>query len=92
MKKNLPLILFISVFLFLSGSIFAIELITDANSVSQLIRKIETLPSSDLIKLTFKSKIDDTYQPIVIKVPDGYTKAKSWPLLVVLHGLGGGPC
>ncbi|MHC4737924.1 MAG: carboxylesterase family protein [Planctomycetota bacterium] len=91
MKKNLPLILFISVFLFLSGYVFAIELITDANSVSQLIRKIETLPSSGLIKLTFKSKIDDSYQPMVIKVPDGYTKAKSWPLLVVLHGLGGGP-
>ncbi|MHC4396870.1 MAG: carboxylesterase family protein [Planctomycetota bacterium] len=91
MKKYLPSVLFISVFLFLSGSVFAIEPITDANSVSKLIRKIETLPSGGLINLTFKSKIDDSYQPMLIKVPDGYTKAKSWPLLVVLHGLGDGP-
>lgn len=91
MKKYPPAVLFISVFLFLSGFVFAIEPITDANSVRKLVRQIEGLPEGELINLTFKSKIDDSYQPTLIKVPDGYTKAKSWPLLVVLHGLGDGP-
>ena len=90
MKKYLTLVLFISAFLFSSGHVFAIEPITDANSVSKLIRKIETLPSGGLINLTFKSKIDDSFQPMLIKVPVGYAKARSWPLLVVLHGLGDG--
>jgi len=89
MKRCLLLISLIS--LFSSGSVFAMEPITDANSVSKLIRKIETLPSGGLINLTFKSKIDDTFQPVLVKVPDDYTKKKSWPLLVVLHGLGDGP-
>ncbi|MHC5060691.1 MAG: carboxylesterase family protein [Planctomycetota bacterium] len=91
MKEHLSLTLFISAFLFLSGSVFAIEPITDANSVRKLIRQIEGLPEGGLINLTFKSKIDDSYQPMLVKVPDGYTKTKSWPLLVVLHGLGDGP-
>jgi len=86
--------LFLPIFLisvFLSAPVFAIEPITDANSVNKLIRKIETLPSGKLINLTFKSRIDETFQPMLVKVPDGYTKIKSWPLLVVLHGLGDGP-
>ena len=90
MKKYLPSVLF-TAFLFLSGSVLAVEPIIDANSVSKLIRKIETLPSGGLINLTFKSKIDDTLQPMLAKVSQGYTKTKSWPLLVVLHGLGDGP-
>ena len=89
MKKYLPSVLFLSVFL--SGSVFAVEPIIDANSVRKLVRQIEGLPEGELINLTFKSKIDDSYQPMLIKVPDGYTKAKSWPLLVMLHGLGDGP-
>ena len=91
MKKFLLLILFISVFLFPSGSVSAIEPITDDNSVRKLVRQIESLSQGGLINLTFKSKIDDSFQPMLIKVPDGYTKTKSWPLLVVLHGLGDGP-
>jgi hypothetical protein len=91
MKKYLLSVLLISVFLFLSVRTFAIEPITDANSVSKLSRNIETLPSGGLINLTFKSKIDQSFQPMLAKVPRGYTKAKSWPLLVVLHGLGDGP-
>ncbi len=84
-------IFLISLMLLSSGSIFAIEPITDANSVRKLVRQIEGLPQGELINLTFKSKIDDTFQPMLFKVPDGYTKTKSWPLLVVLHGLGDGP-
>jgi predicted esterase len=84
--------LFLSIFLvsLFSGSVFAIEAITDTNSVNNLIRKIEALPDGKLLNLTFKSKIDDTFQPMLVKVPDGYAKTKSWPLLVVLHGLGDG--
>lgn len=91
MKKSLPSVLFISVFLFLSAPSFAMELITDANSIRKLVRRIENLPSNGLINLSFKSKIDDSLQPMLVKIPDGYTKAKSWPLLVVLHGLADGP-
>jgi len=85
--------LFLPIFMMslFSTSVFAIEPITDANSVNKLIRKIEALPDGELLNLTFKSKIDDTFQPMLVKVPDGYTKSKSWPLLVVLHGLGDGP-
>ena len=90
MKKYLPSALF-TAFLFLSGSVLVAEPIIDANSVSKLIRKIETLPSGGLINLTFKSEIDQSFQPMLIKVPAGYTKTKSWPLLVVLHGKGDGP-
>ena len=91
MKKYLPSVLFISVFLFLSNSSFAIEPVTDANSDIKIVRQIEGLPESGIINLTFKSKIDNTLQPMLINVPNGYTNTKSWPLLVVLHGLGDGP-
>lgn len=88
MKKYL-LSIFISVLL--SGSVFAVVPITDANSVLKLARQIESLPMGGLINLTFQSKIDDTFQPMLAKIPQGYTKTRSWPLLVVLHGLGDGP-
>ena len=65
--------------------------VSDANSIEKIVRRIESLPSGGLVDLTFKSRIDDTLQPLLVKVPDGYTKSKSWPLLVVLHGLGDGP-
>jgi len=77
--------------MFLSNPVLAIEPISDANSIEKIVRRIESLPSGGLVNLTFKSRIDDTLQPLLVKVPDGYTKSKSWPLLVVLHGLGDGP-
>ena len=43
------------------------------------------------LNMTFKSKIDGSLQPLLIKVPDGYTPEKKWPLLVTLHGLGAPP-
>lgn len=89
MKRYLSLLFLIS--MLLPNYVFAIESITDANSVNKLIRKIEMLPSGEMLNLTFKSKIDETFQPMLVKVPNGYIKTKSWPLLVVLHGLGDGP-
>ena len=45
----------------------------------------------NILNLTFKSKIDGSPQPLLIKLPEGYTPQKAWPLLVTLHGLGDGP-
>ena len=89
MKKYLLSVLFISVFL--PSSVSAIEPITDTNSILKLAQHIEGLSESRLVNLTFKSKIDDTFQPMLVKVPESYRKTISWPLLVVLHGLGDGP-
>jgi len=53
--------------------------------------KLTDIPDGGIMNLTFKSKIDESFQPLLIKVPKGYTPKKSWPLLVTLHGLGDGP-
>jgi hypothetical protein len=56
-----------------------------------IIRRITDLPKGGTLNLTFKSRIDGSIQPLLIKVPKNYTPEKSWPLLVTLHGLGDGP-
>lgn len=86
-------IIFLSIILvtFCYGSVFAIEPVTDANSINKLIQQIDALADAKLFNLTFKSKIDNTFQPMLVKIPEGYKRTESWPLLVVLHGLGDGP-
>jgi len=69
----------------------ALEPIVDANSYARIIREVSSLPEGGIFNLTFKSKIDSSFQPLLIKVPKEYTKETKWPLLVVLHGLGDGP-
>ena len=81
----------LTLWIFLFNFVFGREPIIDANSKDTIIQKINKLTSGGLIHLTFKSKIDHSIQPMLTKIPSGYTKAKSWPLLVVLHGLGDGP-
>lgn len=44
-----------------------------------------------IYNMTFRSKIDGSPQPLILKVPEGYLSEKKWPLLVTLHGLGDGP-
>lgn len=44
-----------------------------------------------VFNMTFRSKIDGSSQPLILKVPEGYSSEKKWPLLVTLHGLGDGP-
>ena len=57
---------------------------------SARINKTSTLKAG-VYNLSFKSTIDGSHQPMKIKVPEGYSPEKSWPLLVTLHGLGDGP-
>ena len=37
----------------------------------------------------YRSAADNTLQPYRLFIPDSYTAAKSWPLVVALHGMGG---
>ena len=48
-------------------------------------------PAGAIFQLSFKSKIDNSNQPFLVKIPNKYDPAKRWPLLVTLHGLGDGP-
>ena len=52
-----------------------------------IIRQIKDLPDGGILNLTFKSQIDGSLQPFLVKVPKGYTYRKvmafagntSWP-------------
>jgi pimeloyl-ACP methyl ester carboxylesterase len=55
------------------------------------IRPLGRFPNGGILSMTFRSNIDDSIQPLLVKVPKGYTPEESWPLLVTLHGLGDGP-
>jgi len=48
-------------------------------------------PGGGIMHLTFRSEVDGSLQPFLVKLPAEYTPTKSWPLLVTLHGLGDGP-
>ncbi|UCG50101.1 MAG: hypothetical protein JSU94_09995 [Phycisphaerales bacterium] len=54
-------------------------------------RKLSATLAGRNLNMTFKSKIDGSLQPLLIKVPNAYTPEKKWPLLVTLHGLGAPP-
>ena len=41
--------------------------------------------------LTYRSKVDGSLQPLLVRVPPGYSPQRKWPLLVTLHGRGDGP-
>lgn len=85
--KNKLYILILLIFLFSPVDSFGKDPATECDNT--IISTPDMRPG--LTNLTFKSKIDNTLQPMQVKVPLGYTKTKSWPLLVVLHGLGDGP-
>lgn len=71
--------------------VFGAKPVINGRSAQSVHQKIESFPNSAILNLTFKSKIDGSLQPLTVKVPDGYTPKKKWPLLVTLHGLGDGP-
>lgn len=50
-----------------------------------------SFPSAGIMSLTYKSPVDGSLQPLLAKVPRGYTPERQWPLLVTLHGAGAGP-
>lgn len=54
-------------------------------------KKYIDFPGGKVVMMRFKSKIDSTSQPLLLKTPDNYSTKKAWPLLVVLHGFGDGP-
>jgi predicted esterase len=55
------------------------------------IKPFQSLPQGGTFNMTFRSEIDGIIQPLLVGVPKSYTPAKSWPLLVTLHGFGDGP-
>jgi hypothetical protein len=66
--------------------------ITNGHRVLELTGINKTVPLKEgTFHMSFKSKIDGNIQPLIVKVPKGYTPEKEWPLLVTLHGLGDGP-
>jgi len=59
--------------------------------IKQKAKKLPPNSGKQLFTLNFKSRIDGSIQPLLVKVPENYTTNKKWPLLVTLHGLGDGP-
>ena len=45
----------------------------------QEIKPFQNLPQGGTLNLTFRSKIDGSIQPLLVKIPEGYTPAESWP-------------
>jgi dienelactone hydrolase len=60
-------------------------------SLAEGVGRMAAMPDGATFNLTFKSKIDGSRQPLLVRVPQGYTPERKWPLLVTLHGRGGGP-
>ena len=50
-----------------------------------------SFPSGGVINLTYKSSVDGSLQPLLARLPSGYSPERKWPLLVTLHGFGAGP-
>lgn len=48
----------------------------------------ETIEGQTFLEKNYRSKIDDTIQPYIVKLPDNYDKQKKYPLIVFLHGMG----
>jgi pimeloyl-ACP methyl ester carboxylesterase len=68
-----------------------VEAVRDPNALGNIVKQIEELATGGIRKFSFKSELDGSFQPLLMKIPPGYTTDKSWPLLVVLHGLGDVP-
>ena len=41
-----------------------------------------------IFRRAYLSKIDNTYEPYSVKIPENYNPAKKYPLLIMLHGSG----
>lgn len=47
--------------------------------------------NSSVLHITYRSKEDGKLLPCVVKLPPNYCSDRKWPLLIVIHGLGGSP-
>lgn len=90
-KSRILLHLCVAVLLTISNYTFCVDSLINEQNIQPALGKTVSLPEGGVINLTFKSKIDGSLQPLLVKVPKGYTPKKKWPLLVTLHGLGDGP-
>ncbi len=79
--KNIKIwIIFIFAFCF---AVFLLQICVKADTQQAAVRHS--------FHITYKSKLDNTYQPMLVKLPARYDPQKKYPLLVVVHGLGGSP-
>ena len=90
-KSNISVLFLSTVILVSVDAVLAVEAIANYEGKQLVIKRITSLPDGGILNLTFKSKIDGSLQPLLVKVPKGYTPKESWPLLVTLHGMGDGP-
>lgn len=91
MKKHICWFAALAIGLALPGITNSSTIIADPASAQALAERIEQTPGGGVLRAQFRSKIDDTLQPILLKVPSDYTNESQWPLLVVLHGWGDDP-
>ena len=48
-----------------------------------------TSAGKNFLEKVYRSKLDNTLQPYIVKLPENYDKQKKYPLIVYLHGSGG---
>lgn len=48
----------------------------------------KTIEGAIYLEKNYRSKLDDTLQPYIVKLPANYDKQKKYPLIVYLHGMG----
>jgi predicted esterase len=49
----------------------------------------KTTSDGKYLEKVYRSKLDSTLQPYIVKLPQNYDKQKEYPLIVYLHGSGG---
>ena len=85
MKKTLFSSIFVMCLL-LRGPLFG-ALSNDPNFLNMISKQVAQRKEGGILNLSFKSTIDGSIQPLLLKIPKNYDPATKWPLLVVLHGL-----